>query len=319
MRSVPHIKADEVHRLLPFDVLVEGLLAAHRSAMPGAERLLMSRPLPTGEHEHFLVWPAWRPGQSLGIKLVTVFPGNARAGKAAIGGLYVLFDGGDGHPVCLIDGPALTFRKTAADSAAGASLLARPDARRLAILGAGGQAIWQIRAMCAVRPIAAVSIWNRTPERAEALAATLRDEGLDALAAAAPRDAVEDADIVCCATSAQEPLLRGEWLRPGAHVDLVGSFTAGMREADDEAVRRSRVFVDTRRFALVAGDIAGPIASGAITADHIRGELADLAQGAVRGRTGPDDVTLYKNAGGGHLDLICADLLFARFLAAVEP
>lgn len=315
MRSVPHIQADEVHRLLPFGALVDGLLAAHRSALPRAERLLMSHSGPNGEQEHFLVWPAWRPGRSLGIKLVTVFPGNAHTGKAAIGGLYVLFDGEDGSPVCLIDGPALTFRKTAADSAAGASLLARPDARRLAMLGSGGQAVWQIRAMCAVRPITAVAIWNRTHERAEALAATLRGEGLDAIAAPTPRDAVFNADIISCATSAQQPLLKGEWLRPGGHVDLVGSFTPGMREADDEAVRRSRVFVDTRRFALESGDIAGPIASGAITADHIRGELADLAQGAVRGRTGPDDVTLYKNAGGGHLDLICADLLFGRYLS----
>ncbi|PSC04212.1 ornithine cyclodeaminase family protein [Alsobacter soli] len=313
MRSVPHVEAEEVHRLLPFETLVPGLLAAHRTALPVAERLLMSQPGQHGETDHFLLWPAWKPGRALGIKLVTVFPGNAHAGKPAIGGLYVLFDGQDGQPLCVIDGAALTFRKTAADSAAGASLLARPDARRLAMLGAGGQAIWQVRAMAAVRPITHVAVWNRTLSKARALADALRREGLDATATEHEEGAVADADIVCCAAASRVPVLRGAWLRPGTHVDLVGSYTPEMREADDEAVRRARVFVDTRRFTLAeAGDIAQPIAAGVVGPEHVLGDLFQLAHGVVQGRTGPDDVTLYKNAGGGHLDLICAELLHRR-------
>ncbi|WP_460449336.1 bifunctional Delta(1)-pyrroline-2-carboxylate/Delta(1)-piperideine-2-carboxylate reductase [Alsobacter sp. SYSU BS001988] len=311
-----YLDAEAVHRLAPFGPLVEALREAHLRPPPAAERLLMSQPNGAGQDDHFLVWPAWRPGAAFGAKLVSVFPGNAAQGRPAIDGIYALFDGRDGSPACIIDGPALTFRKTAADSALAASLLARPDARRLAMLGAGGQAIWQARALAAVRPLAEAAIWNRTPDKAERLAASLRREGLAATATDDPRAAVEGADIVSCVTSATEPVLQGAWLSPGAHVDLVGSYTPAMREADDEAVARARVFVDTRRFTLAdCGDIAQPLASGAIAPSHVLGDLFELAQGAVPGRLAPHDVTLFKNAGGGHLDLICAEFLFARLRA----
>lgn len=285
--------------------LVGRLRDGHRSGIGTVERLLLEEP---GAPNSLLTWAAWQPGAALGAKLAAVFPGNEGRGAGPnIRSVVVLFDGRDGRPQAVITGESFTRAKTAADSALGADLLARPDAAVLAVLGAGAQAGAQIRYLLAVRPsIRRVAIWNRTAEKARALAAALSVPGIEIGAVDDAEAAVRDADIVSCVTASRDPVLRGAWLKPGAHVDLVGSFTPQMREADDEAMRRARLFVDTRRFAIGhCGEFTQAIAAGAITAEHVVAELAELCGGAA-GRRSADEITLFKNAGGGHLDLVVA-------------
>jgi len=283
--------------------LVERLRDGHRRGIGAVERLLLQEP-----PNSLMTWVAWQPGAALGAKLAAVFPGNeARGAGPNIRSVVVLFDGQDGRPQAVVTGESFTRAKTAADSALGADLLARPDAATLAVLGAGAQAETQIRYLLAVRPsVRRVAIWNRTAEKARALAAALALPGVEIGAVEDVAAAVREADIVSCITASRDPVLRGAWLQPGAHVDLVGSFTPEMREADDEAMRRARLFVDTRRFAIGhCGEFTQAIAIGAIAAADVVAELAELCAGAL-GRRSADEITLFKNAGGGHLDLMVA-------------
>jgi alanine dehydrogenase len=311
------IDAERVHRILDYPALVDALDAGHREGVDAVERSLLAQPGEHGATDHLLVWPAWQRGRALGVKVVTSFPANPAArGLPTVHAQYLLFDGESGAPRALIDGIALSLRKTAADSALGARYLARTDAATLLMVGAGAQAPHQIMAHLAVRPsIRRVLLWNRTRERAEGLAAHLALPGIAPEVVEDLAGAVSEAGVVCCATGATTPLIRGEWLRPGTHLDLVGGFTPQMREADDEAVRRSRVYVDSRRFTVHdCGDVAGPIASGALTEADIVADLFELARGERPGREHADEITLFKNGGGGHLDLMTA-----RFVADRAP
>ncbi|WP_343714355.1 ornithine cyclodeaminase family protein [Inquilinus sp.] len=307
MAAILAIDADA----LPVDPLwlVERLRDGHRRGIGEVERLLLEEP---GTANGLLTWTAWQPGKALGAKLAAVFPGNeARGAGPTVRSVVVLFDGQDGRPLAVITGESFTRAKTAADSALGADLLARPDAATLAVLGAGAQAETQIRYLLAVRSsIRRVAIWNRTAEKARALAAALALPGIEIAAVAEAEAAVRAADIVSCVTASRDPVLRGAWLKPGAHVDLVGSFTPEMREADGEAMRRARLFVDTRRFAVGhCGEFTQAIAAGAIAAQDVVAELAELCTGTP-GRRSAGEITLFKNAGGGHLDLMVARAVY---------
>jgi len=298
-----------------YPALVEALRNAHREPPPMAERTLM-RSSGRGSDSGFLIWPAWREGAALGIKIITIFPDNPQRAAAlpAVQGVYQLFDGETGTPVAMLDGIALTFLKTAADSALGADYLARRDVDTMLMVGAGALAPHLVRAHVALRPaIGQVLIWNRSPARAEAMAAGLGDLGRPVAVAHDLEAAVRAAGLITCATGARAPLIRGVWLTPGTHVYLVGGFTSEMREADDEAVRHGTLFVDSRAFTIDhCGDVTGPISAGIITADDIAADLFDLAAGRHPGRRDDREITLYKNGGGGHLDLFIACALFER-------
>lgn len=301
------IDAARIAQACDFPGLVAHLRAAHREPPPDVQRVLMQQRAASGPDNAVLVWPAWQAGHNLGVKVVTMFPGNRSV--PAVQGVYLLFDGGNGSPQAVIDGTELTYWKTAADSALGADLLARPDARTLLMVGAGALAPHLIRAYQAIRPgLQQVRVWNRTPAKALAVAAAVTGTP-----AAATRDleaAVRAADIICCATSSQEPLVHGDWLQAGAHLDLVGGFTPAMRETDDTAMRRARIFVDSRWFTVNhAGDLTQAIASGAITPAAVRGDLFELCSGSVAGRTDADQITLFKSGGGAHLDLMTAQYI----------
>ena len=222
---------------------------AIRKGVDAAERILLSESNP-GHANNLLIWPARKFGAATGAKLVSIFPENETRGFGPnIHSVYVLFDGHDGQPLCVITGESFTRYKTAADSALGASFLARPDCEVLAVAGAGAQAAVHIQLLCAVRPSTRrVFLWNRTFAKAERLAGSLGLRGVDVIAHEDLGEAVRAADIVTCLTSTMSPILQGAWLKPGTHVDLVGSFTPEMREADDETIRRGRLFVDSRRF-----------------------------------------------------------------------
>ncbi len=307
------VSAEETHRLLDYPSLVEALRELFRRGVDQAERHLLSQPLDDGRQNDWMLLPAWQYGRHLGIKLVSVFPGNATRGSDSVQGLYLLFDGETGLPRAVIDGAAITLRKTAANSALAATYLARADAATMVMVGAGALGPHLVRAHCAVRPtIRHVRLWNRTAARAEAAAAELRAElGIDVAAITDLEPAIRGADVISAATMATEPMIRGAWLKPGAHVDLVGGFRKEMREADDEAIRRARVFVDARFTAVHAGDICQPLASGLITDADIT-DTFELARGAKPGRQSAEEITLFKSGGGGHEDLGTAQHLLAR-------
>jgi ornithine cyclodeaminase/alanine dehydrogenase-like protein (mu-crystallin family) len=257
-----------------------------------------------------LLMPAWTRGGFLGIKIVSVFPGNSARGEPAVTSLYLLSNAVTGKQLALIDGNELTARRTAAASALAASYLAREDARSLLIVGAGHIAHLLAPAYRAVRPIESVQVWNVRRENAEKLVKTLRGLGFDASPVDRIEAAVAEVDIVSCATLAQNPLVRGEWLKPGTHLDLIGGFTPEMRETDDVALQRASVFIDTPAALVEAGDLTQAIAAGTFTATRVRGNLEALCRGRIAGRSSRDEITLFKSVGSALEDLAAAVLVF---------
>jgi ornithine cyclodeaminase/alanine dehydrogenase-like protein (mu-crystallin family) len=313
--------ADDVDRALSYPALVDAL----------GEIFAKGAIAPPRHHHHvhladqpdatLLLMPAWQArepgseaaGRYMGFKAVTVFPGNMEKKLPVIYGTYVLLSAETGAPLAVMDATRLTAWRTGAASALAARYLARPDASRMTMIGAGALAPMLIRAHASVRPITHVTLWNRSRGRAEEVVATLRDTGLTIEITDDLEDAVRGADIVSAATLSTEPLIRGAWLKPGAHVDCVGAFRPDMRETDDEAVRRARLFADTRAGAFgEAGDILLAIKSGAITEAAVLGDLYELARGKVQGRTSPDEITMFKSVGASIEDLCAALSVYER-------
>jgi ornithine cyclodeaminase len=309
------VSAADLAAVFTFPSLVEALREAFRKGAVTPARHHHTIELPGEPDATLLLMPAWddfraagRLDGHAGVKIVAVHPGNAARGKPSVQGAYLLM-AATGEPLALIDGKALTLWRTAAASALAASYLAREDASRLVMVGAGALAPYLVRAHASVRPLAEVLVWNRHPERAELLAADLRREPFSARATEDLAAAVRQADIVSCATLSAEPLVQGEWLAAGAHLDLVGAFTPDMREADDAAVRRARLYVDARDGALKeAGDILRPLESGVISPADILGDLFDLCRGGAPGRRSAADITLFKSVGTALEDLAAASL-----------
>ncbi len=310
------IDADRVHELLDYSALVQAFERYHKEGIDLVDELLMEQPGVTGKPTHFFLRAAWKRQGALGAKLITVFPENELAGTGlpSVQAVYFVFDGRSGKPKACIDGTALTYRKTAADSALGAKFLARANIDTMLMVGAGAMAPHLIRAHVAMRPsIRKVLIWNRTGSRARTLAANLDINGIEVAATEDLAGAAHEANLISCATMSSTPLIKGEWLQGGVHLDLVGGFTNDMREADDEAVRRSRIYVDSRATTVDhCGDISGPIKAGIMTPDDIEADLFDLCQRKRCGREHSDEITFFKNGGGGHLDLMTARYLLTR-------
>jgi alanine dehydrogenase len=307
------IDAAELEAALGFGPLIERLRGMFRAGCEAPVRhhhdISVPGPVPGGANATLLLMPAWQAGRHIGVKIVTVFPENGARSLPSVMGTYLLMDGTTGAPVALLDGPVLTVRRTAAASALAADYLARPDAGRLLMVGTGAMAPNLVRAHAAIRPIREVKVWGRDPGKARKLADMLGREGFAAAAAEDLEEAVRASDIVSCATLSREPLVRGEWLPEGCHLDLVGGFTPGMREADDEAVRRARVFVDTMDGATKeAGDIVQPLASGVLAREDIAGDLFHLSRGERAGRGDDREVTLFKSVGTALEDLAAAQL-----------
>jgi ornithine cyclodeaminase len=304
--------ADDLAAVLTYPALVEALRAAFRADITVPVRHHHTVPHP-GRDATLLLMPAWTadPSGFLGCKIVTVFPGNAAAGKPSLHGSYLLMSGTTGEPLALMDARALTAWRTAAASALAATYLARPDASHLLMVGAGALAPHLVRAHAAMRPITRVTLWNRTHGHAISLAFGLAVTGIEATVADDLAAAVAEADIVSCATLSAAPLIRGKWLKAGAHLDLVGGFTPKMREADNDAVRRARLYVDTRAGALKeAGDMVIPLRSRVIGRKDVRGDLFDLCRGKAKGRTSDRQITLFKSVGSAIEDLAAAMLVW---------
>lgn len=301
------IGADAVAGALAWPALIDGIETLFREGCEAPPRHHHAIPRPDGEAT-MLLMPAWEHDGYIGVKMAHVFPQNSARGLPAISGVYFLCSGETGQPLACIEGSELTRRRTAAASALAARYLARADAGRLVVAGTGALSPMLVEAHAAVRPIRSVGIWGRNPDKARAVAAHCRERGIDCEAVTDLESAVGEADIVSCATLSTEPLVYGEWLRPGTHLDLVGAFRADMRESDDEAVRRAAVFVDTEAGARgEAGDLRQAAKAGAFDYDSdIQADLAALARGEHPGRHDDAGITLFKSVGASLEDLAAA-------------
>lgn len=304
------ISAEQINTVMDWPDVIGAMEDGHRLPKANVGDLHMAQ----GGND-LLNRAAWIEGLGIGLKTVTIFPENPRRDPPlpTVQGAFVLYDEGDGSVRALIDGVAITLWKTAADSALGSKLLSRPNARTMLMVGAGALAEPLIRAHFSVRTgLEDIRIWNRTSANGERLAARLADDGLPVRAETDLEAAAGQADIICCATTSRQPVIRGDWLKPGAHLDLVGAFTPDGREADDAALRRGSLFVDSRDTTLHhIGEILIPLTEGVITEDDVRGDFYDLVAGRA-GRQSDGEITVFKNGGGAHLDLMTAIAIHRR-------
>jgi alanine dehydrogenase len=302
------ISAGELAKIATYGAIVEALRAGFRADIATPIR-----------HHHetsavsiLLLMPAWSR-EWTGLKTVVVKTDNAAKNLPTVQASYLLMKNDTGETVAIMDGTELTRRRTAAASALAADYLARPDASTLALVGAGALGSHFVRAHAAIRPIKKVFIYNRSPEKAAELARELKSEGFEASAVTDLEAAVRQADIVSCVTTSTKPIVRGEWLKPGAHVDLAGAFKPSMRETDGEVVARARVFVDTREGALSeAGDLLQARDEGKFEFANVQGDLFDLCRGTVKGRKTPQEITLFKSCGTALEDLATAIMVYLR-------
>lgn len=304
--------AEETRALLPFAPLIDALDRGFARPVEAPLRHHHHMPNPDGVEDVLLLMPAWQAQGGLGgVKLVNVTPSNGARGLPAISSSYVLFDRETGRHLALLDGGELTARRTAAVSVLAARRLARSQSQHLLICGAGRVGANLARAYATEFAFTQISIWSRNPAAAEALAEELRAEGLPAKSADLEA-AARAADIISCATLAREPFLRGEWLRAGQHIDLIGSFTPQMREADTLTLQKSRIFVDTPHALIESGELAIPLSEGLIGAEKIEADLAILCAENWFARQSPADITLFKAVGTAVADLATAGLAWSQ-------
>ncbi|WP_424137241.1 ornithine cyclodeaminase family protein [Roseomonas chloroacetimidivorans] len=305
-----HLDHARVESLLPWEPLFDALAGMFRTGCEAPLRHAHAWE-EGAERNSLLLMPAWQAGRYTGVKIVHVAPGNT---DAAVHAVFLLSDAATGAPLALLDGGALTDRRTAAASVLAARYLARPDSRRLLLLGSGKVAHALAQAYRAAFPIEDIAIWSRDPARAERLAARLHAEGHPARAEANPDPA--GADIVSAATLSRTPLVRGDQIRPGTHVDLVGAFRRDMRESDAALLARATLVLDTRAGGLAeAGDVVQAIAEGAIGPGHVAAELAELCRGTHPGRRDAEEVTVFKSVGWAGEDLAAAILAYEGAMA----
>jgi len=307
------ISADDLNRVLDYASLIDRLDEYFRSGNTRQEHVHYPVKVPGGAEATLIMMPCWEEGAYIGVKIVNVFPDNGALGLPTIMATYMLSSGATGEPLAMLDGNTLTARRTASASALASRYLSRPDASRLLMVGAGVLAPHLIGAHATARPISDVKIWGRAPDKAEAVARRLNSEDIPVSATTELEAAVAEADIITCATPSLEPLVMGAWLRPGQHVDLIGSFKPDMREADDEVMRRATIFADTRADILKKpGDIVQPLEAGVIAAEDVVGDLFGLAQGTCAGRQTATEITLFKSMGTAVEDLAAATLALER-------
>lgn len=303
------LNAQDVRALLPMDECIPLMRQAFRLVADGSTRQPIRTSLHTPQAEGLLSMmpgytaePAW-----LGIKVVSVFPGNFGTGFGSHQGVVLLFDSANGAPVAMLDGREVTAIRTAAATAAATDALARSDAHSLTVFGYGEQARTHLESLPLVRPFDKIQVWGRDPEKAGRFCAEMSAALGRYITAITDLEAAAGADVLCLATAASEPFLEGRWLRPGQHINVVGSSIPTTSEIDISTVTRSRVFVDFKDSALeLAGDLRQALANGAITASHVLGDVGQVLTGRVAGRQADDDITLFKSLG-----MICEDLVSA--------
>lgn len=308
---IPFIEAEQLRLHLPYPLLIDALRDAFCETVHAPRRHVHS--LSEQESSTLLLMPVWQESKQLGVKLVTVMPENRSKAKPTVHALFILMDASTGMPLALMDGEQLTLRRTAAASALASSYLSRKDSQHVLIVGTGQLAPEMVVAHCAVRPIRTVTVWGRDPGKASAMLQALRQAGIDGSIELKVADDVSAAsalaDIICCATTSKEPLVRLSDIKPGTHIDLVGGFKPDMREADDALIARASMFVDTFDGALAeAGDLVQPMKAGLISREQILAQLACLTNGRHRGRSNDQEITVFKSVGTAIEDLAAARL-----------
>ncbi len=304
----------KVREVLDWDPLIDTIGELFREGCEVPVRHHHTIEVPGDPDATLLLMPAWQVGKYLGIKILTIFPGNANRNMAALDAQVILFNGETGQILATVDGGELTARRTGAASALASRYLSKADASTLLMVGTGRLSTNLIPAHAAARPIKKVLVYGRSPEKAEQVAAGAATLGLDASATGDAATAAGEADIVSCATLSPDPLVFGDWLNPGVHVDLVGAYTPEMRESDDRVMARAdRIFVDTLDGAMAeAGDVLQPLNDGVIAKDDIKGDLFDLTRGTQEGRQSDDEITVFKSVGTSIEDLAGAILAYER-------
>ncbi|WP_291295892.1 ornithine cyclodeaminase family protein [Elioraea sp.] len=304
------IDAASLAELTPYPALVDALARGLAHPVTSPQRMHLD---PTGEGDALLLMPAWRKGGLMGVKLVTAYPGNGARGLPAIAASYTAFEQATGEVVAVLDGTELTARRTAAAAALGAKWLARPDARRLLIVGTGALCLPLARAHLAVLPtLSEVRVWGRVAAKAARVAGMLDVEGIAAAPAGALADEIAAADVIVTATTAREPIIASGWVRPGAHLGLVGAFTPAMAEVDPALLARVLLYADERDAVLAkGGEVVQAIAARLIGPEAVLGDLASLARGGVPVRE-REAITVFKSVGFAALDLIAAELALGR-------
>ncbi len=303
--------SERTRAALPFDRLIPALRAmfANRDAVVPARGVHTIADPQAGTAMTSLVMPAWLPGVAYAVKVINIAPANAARGLPGLHASVMLFDARSGVPLALIDGDEITARRTAAASALAASWLAREDARHLLVVGGGRVARLLPLAYREVRRLERISVWTRDPAAARRLAADWQAEGFDACAVQDLADAASQADIVSCATLARAPVIQGRWLAAGSHLDLIGSFTPEMREADDDAFRAARLYVDTEEAFVKSGELLEPMKRGVFAASDMQTSLASLSRDEATGRRSADERTVFKSVGSALEDLAAAMLV----------
>jgi ornithine cyclodeaminase/alanine dehydrogenase-like protein (mu-crystallin family) len=304
------IDAERTCDALPFARLIPVLRQAFAGGAKVPARHHHHMAQPDGTTAVLLLMPAWQDQGYLGVKIVTIFPGNSARGLPGLDSSYLLCDGQTGRHLALIDGNQITARRTVGVAALAASYLARQDATSLLLVGAGRVASLAAEAFRMVRPIRTVAVWNRDRAKAATLVEALQGRGFDAVIAPSLREAAGEVDIISCATLSTEPLIQADWLKPGTHLDLIGSFTPAMREADDACLARGRVYVDSLDALVESGDLVDPIRNGILTPAAIAGTLGQLCAGGIAGRGTADEITVFKAVGTALSDIAAGALVY---------
>lgn len=309
--SVKYFSSEKLDQLLSYKELVSVLKTGFQSDYIVPQRMHLDYQMPAIEEKNtLLLMPAISRNKVGGVKIVTVNPGNSKRNLPGIHGMYYLFDGESGLPLALIDAKALTNWRTATSSALAASFLARKDPSNLLMIGTGDLSSYLIDAHAAINPIEELLIWGRSTEKAERLAKQKEGKFKNIQVIEKLEDSIGSADIISAATMSVDPLILGEHLRPGQHIDLVGSYRPDMREADDSVMQRSNIYVDSIEMApKESGDLAIPLSNGVIATSDIKGDLFQLCKSEIEGRKSVDEITVFKSVGHALEDLVTAEYL----------
>jgi ornithine cyclodeaminase/alanine dehydrogenase-like protein (mu-crystallin family) len=306
-----HVDAKRVFQLAGYERLIPAIRQGFLSGVCAPARHSHAISVPGDADATLLLMPAWREKEFLGVKVATIYPSNADRGLPSVMASYLLLSSDTGQPLATIDGKSLTMVRTAATSALASKYLSRSDSRVLLMIGAGSMSKPLIDAHATVRPLENVMIWNRSRENAESLASSLREEAFNVEVVADLETAVHGADIISCATLSREPLISGDWVTPGTHLDLVGAFRNDMMEVDAKTLRRSSVYVDTLAGALEeAGDLVQAERSGEWSFDLIESEMSQICREEKSVRRSSDEITLFKSVGASIEDLATAVLIY---------
>ena len=298
---------------LQYEILIEALRKAFSSKITAPERVQHSIQNKNGSDATLLLMPAWKIGEHIGIKIVSVFPENATQDMSAVHANYFLMNANNGKPIAVMDGTELTLRRTACASALAADYLVNKEADTLLMIGTGSLAPHMIKAHCVVRDYSRILIWGRNEEKAERLAHSLDIKDKEIMARNDLKEALDDADTISCATLSHKPLIMGDWIKPGQHMDLVGAFTPDMAEADSKAITMSKIVVDTYEGALLeSGELINALKEGHIKKKHILSDLRELVMREKDIRNDSNDITLFKSVGTALEDLAAAQLVVEK-------